>query len=82
MPLAGVRVVDFSWIIAGPQATRILADLGAEVIRVESESHLDSVRIGNQVDPSQPSYNRSGLFNNFNRNKLGITANLNHPKGR
>ncbi|HLF79708.1 MAG TPA: CoA transferase, partial [Dehalococcoidia bacterium] len=47
-----------------------------------SESHLDSVRIGNQVDPSQPSYNRSGLFNNFNRNKLGITANLNHPKGR
>jgi crotonobetainyl-CoA:carnitine CoA-transferase CaiB-like acyl-CoA transferase len=81
LPLAGLRVTDFSWIIAGPQATRILADLGAEVIRVESEAHIDSVRIGNQVDPSRPSYNGSGFFSNFNRNKLSITANLNNPRG-
>ena len=43
LPLNGVRVCDFSWIIAGPQATRIMADLGAEVIKVENESHLDSI---------------------------------------
>ncbi len=81
LPLEGIRVVDFSWIVAGPQATRILADLGAQVIRVENESHIDSVRIGAEYsDP--PNYNRSGLFNNFNRNKLGITVNLHHPAGR
>jgi benzylsuccinate CoA-transferase BbsF subunit len=81
LPLEGVRVIDFSWIVAGPQATRILADLGAEVIKVESESHIDSMRVGADVDPSQPSFNRSGFHNNLNRNKLGITANLAHPKG-
>jgi crotonobetainyl-CoA:carnitine CoA-transferase CaiB-like acyl-CoA transferase len=81
LPLTGVRVADFSWIVAGPQATRILADLGAQVIRIENESHLDSMRIGAQAG-EQPSYNRSGVFNNLNRNKLSITANLNHPKGR
>jgi crotonobetainyl-CoA:carnitine CoA-transferase CaiB-like acyl-CoA transferase len=70
LPLNGVRVADFTWIIAGPQATRILADLGAEVIKVESESSLDAVR------------GAAGLHNNFNRNKLGITANIHHPRGR
>ena len=81
-PLAGVRVVDFTWIVAGPQATRILADLGADVIRVEHESHLDSLRIGQPVDPSSGSVNQSGLFNNLSRNKRGITANLHHPRAR
>jgi crotonobetainyl-CoA:carnitine CoA-transferase CaiB-like acyl-CoA transferase len=81
LPLSGIRVVDFSWIVAGPQATRILADLGAEVIRVENESHLDSMRAGAQLGENV-TYNGSGTFNNLNRNKLGITANLNHPRGR
>ncbi len=82
LPLAGVRVCDFSWIVAGPQATRILADLGAEVIKVENESYLDSMRLGLQTDPEHPSLNGSGFYSNFNRNKLGITANIHHPKGR
>ncbi|MQA00023.1 MAG: CoA transferase [Dehalococcoidia bacterium] len=70
LPLEGVRVCDFTWIIAGPQATRIFADLGAEVIKVENESYLDAVR------------GSAGLHNNFHRNKQGITANIHHPKGR
>ena len=81
LPLEGIRVADFTWIVAGPQATRILADLGAEVIRVENESRLDSMRVGSVVG-DQPSYNRSGFFNNFNRNKLGMTVNLHHPRGK
>ena len=82
LPLDGVRVCDFSWIIAGPQATRIMADLGADVVKVENESHLDSIRLGLQVNPERPTYNGSGFHSDFNRNKRGIQANLNHPDGR
>ena len=82
LPLEGITVCDFTWIVAGPQATRILADLGADVIKVENESYIDSMRWGQQVDPENPSFNGSGFHNNFNRNKRGITANLHHPLGR
>lgn len=82
LPLSGVRVVDFSWIVAGPQATRILADFGAEVIRIEYEGRLDSIRIGMTSPPADPqSPNGSGFFNNLNRNKQSATLNLNHPRG-
>lgn len=81
-PLHGVRIVDFSWIVAGPQATRILADFGAQVIRIEYDGRIDSMRMGGPApghDPSSP--NASGFFNNLNRNKLGITLNVRHPDG-
>lgn len=83
LPLAGVRVIDFSWIVAGPQATRILADFGADVIRVEYEGHIDSIRLGMR-DPNAPaeSPNASGMFNNFNRNKRSASLNMQHPDGR
>ncbi len=82
LPIEGIRICDFTWIVAGPQATRILGDLGAEVIKVENESYLDSMRLGAPRDPSNPSLNMSGLHNNFHRNKLGIRANIHHPDGR
>lgn len=81
LPLSGIRVTDFSWIVAGPQCTRILADLGAEVIRVENESNLDSTRLGMQRPGAEPSYNGSGMFNNLSRNKKSMTVNLHHPAG-
>ena len=82
LPLSGIRVTDFSWIVAGPQCTRILADLGAEVIRVENESNIDSTRLGMQQPGAEaPSYNGSGMFNNLSRNKKSITVNLHHPAG-
>lgn len=82
LPLAGVRVVDFSWIVAGPQATRILADFGADVIRVEYAGRIDSIRIG-MVAPDAPpgSFDASGFFSNFSRNKRSITLNINDPAG-
>jgi len=81
-PLEGVRVVDFSWIVAGPQATRILADFGADVIRVEYAGRIDSIRIG-LISPDTPpgSMDASGFFNNLNRNKRSITLNINDPRG-
>src|SRR5579883_375763 len=82
LPLAGVRVVDFSWIVAGPQATRILADFGADVIRVEYAGRIDSMRIGMR-DPNLPadSPDGSGFFSNFNRNKRSVTLSMTDPEG-
>ncbi len=78
--LEGVRVVDFSWIVAGPTCTRILADFGAEVIRVENEQTMDYTRHG-LTPPGSNSPNVGGLFNNLNRNKLGVSINVMHPSG-
>jgi len=79
LPLAGVRVIDFTWVVAGPQATRILAALGAEVIRVENEAHPDSIRVGFRLEPG--SVNSSGIFNNLSAGKRSMTANLYNPEG-
>ena len=80
-PLDGVRVVDFTWIVAGPTCTRLLGDLGAEVIRVENEQTLDSIRFGrphpNGFDPPDS----SAMFNWLDRNKRSITVNARHPDG-
>lgn len=85
-PLEGVRVIDLTKIVAGPNATRMLATMGAEVIRVEwhDDRALDMLRM---VRPSVPggepgSFNRSGLFNNINAGKYGVTLNMNLPHGR
>jgi benzylsuccinate CoA-transferase BbsF subunit len=80
LPLDGVRVIDFTWFGAGPYTTRVLADHGAQVIRVESEKRLDRLRIlppfpdGERRD----SVNRSGYFADRNSNKLSVTINLKH----
>ncbi|MBI2872636.1 MAG: CoA transferase [Chloroflexi bacterium] len=79
--LAGIRVVDLSWIVAGPQCTRILADFGAEVIRVEYGQTLDSIRMTPPVVEGKGGATVSGLFNNLNRNKLSVTVNVMHPRG-
>ena len=83
LPLAGVRVADFSWFGAGPIAGQILANHGAEVIRVESEAHVDGLRIAAPLKPGVTgSYNVSGYYNNFNANKLSLTLNMGKPQAR
>ncbi|MBV8771630.1 MAG: CoA transferase [Deltaproteobacteria bacterium] len=85
-PLQGIRVIDLTKIVAGPNATRMLATMGAEVIRVEwhDQRALDMLRM---IRPGVPggdpnSLNRSGLFNNLNAGKYGITLNMSLPQGR
>jgi len=63
--------MDFSWVLAGPYATRILADFGAEIIKVQSSKTARGAES-----------NSSGYFNTWNRNKLGITLDLSQPEGR
>jgi len=82
MPLEGVRVADFSWFGAGPIAGQVLSNFGAEVIRVESESHLDGLRIAMPVPPGMEGPNVSGYYNNFNASKLSFTLNMSQPEAR
>jgi crotonobetainyl-CoA:carnitine CoA-transferase CaiB-like acyl-CoA transferase len=80
LPLEGIRVLDFTWVISGPQCTQILGDFGAEVIKIEWPHHPDGLRNRAQPPGTDPaSWEHSGLWNNLNRNKRSITLNMRHP---
>jgi benzylsuccinate CoA-transferase BbsF subunit len=68
-PLAGVRVLDLTWVVAGPVTTRILADLGAEVVKVEKKNALD---FGDR---------RGGLSGTLMRGKKSLVVDLARPRG-
>jgi benzylsuccinate CoA-transferase BbsF subunit len=78
-PLHGIRVLDFGWVAAGPSATKILADLGAEVIKVESRKRPDTTRF--TPDNIERSPETDPAFHSLNRNKLGITIDMTRPEG-
>ena len=82
LPLEGVRVADFGWILAGPYATAWLGSLGAEVIRVESQSRLDFHRqnLGAGAD-GVPGINRGAVFNSLNFSRKSVRLNLATPRG-
>lgn len=81
LPLQGVRIIDACIYWAGPMATVLLADLGAEVIKIESIQRLDYLRLLGGW-PTPDGYEFSAVFNGANRNKYGITLNMNHPEGK
>ena len=82
-PLAGVRVLEMGQLIAIPWAMKMLADMGAQVIRLESCQRMESYRGDSlyQNDISGEYWNRGANFYEHNRNKLGITLDLSKPQG-
>ena len=91
-PLDGIRIVDLSQVWSGPYSTRILGDLGADVIKVEGPSRPDPERgpmdpsaISGGVypngDPGDEPYNRAGRFVEYNRNKRDIAIDLKTVEG-
>ncbi|MBI3068853.1 MAG: CoA transferase, partial [Betaproteobacteria bacterium] len=74
LPLAGVRITDFTWIGAGSYATKILADYGADVIKIESATRIDSLRMAAPYKDGKPGINRSGYFADRNTSKRSITV--------
>ena len=82
LSLDGIRVIDLSMFFAGPAAAQILADAGAEVIKVESVQRIDGWRSsGIVLDDDLPSWEASPYFNWINRNKKNITLDLTDPRG-
>lgn len=92
LPLRGVRIVDLSMAWAGPLATRVLAELGAEVIKVESAGHMDRWRGGTSPQrgverypdgvPGARPWNRNAFFNSQNYNKKSLVLDLKTAGGR
>ena len=82
-PLEGIRIIDFGWILSVPYAGGWLGSLGAEVIRVESNTRLEPGRTGlagtaDGID----GVNRSGIWNCLNHSKLGVTLNIRDPEAQ
>src|SRR5258705_11705316 len=73
LPLAGIRVVEFSHMVMGPTCGLLLADLGAEVIKVEPKGRGDPTRYLKSTG--------AGFFASFSRNKKSVTLDLASPEG-
>jgi crotonobetainyl-CoA:carnitine CoA-transferase CaiB-like acyl-CoA transferase len=81
--LDGVRVLDLTWVLAGPYATKLLGEHGAEIVKIESRHRQDptrfapSMRLRPGAGPDD-----SGYFLNFNRGKRSVALNLRTPDGQ
>lgn len=80
-PLEGVKVLDLTWAMSGPQTTRAMADLGATVVRVESTKVTDVARTVAPFLNDVPGAEASGLLFNMGAGKQSITLNLRTPEG-
>jgi crotonobetainyl-CoA:carnitine CoA-transferase CaiB-like acyl-CoA transferase len=85
LPLAGIRVVDLTRAYAGPIATAILAEMGAEVIKIESVTRIDMPTRGTNYAENtigDRGWERAGFYHSVNSGKLGITIDLSSDDGR
>ena len=77
-----MKVLDFMWAIAGPMTSRILADYGATVIRVESGTNIDACRTMRPYVGGKPDIDQSSLFQTCNASKLMLAIALSKPEAR
>jgi crotonobetainyl-CoA:carnitine CoA-transferase CaiB-like acyl-CoA transferase len=80
--LAGLKVLDFSWVFATPTGVRYLSDHGATVIHVESATRPDTLRTYGPFKDKRPGAERSGLYANAQAGKLGLSLNMSKPLAR
>ena len=81
-PFAGLRVIDFAWVVTGPLTGRLLAEGGADVIRVESGKRLDPGRTVPPWPDGKGGINRSQMFANANAGKRSVCLDLGRPEAR
>ena len=82
LPLAGLKVADFSWVGVGPISGKYLADHGADVIRIESQGRPDALRTAGPFLDGKPGWNRSQFYGEFNTSKRSLALDLKHPRAR
>jgi benzylsuccinate CoA-transferase BbsF subunit len=75
-----LKVLDFSTSLVGPGTTRLFADYGATVVKVESVTHLDVLRTNRPYSGGITGINRSGYFASYNAGKYSISLNMNKPE--
>jgi len=80
--LAGIKVLEYSGFVAGPYCGKLLADLGAEVIKIEHPESGDESRMRGPFPKDIPHAEKSGLFLYLNTSKKGVTLNLNDTAGQ
>ncbi len=80
--LAGIVVLDLGQVWAGSVCGQVLGDFGAQVIKVESSTRLDSARQGRPIIGDVPDPNQSPMFHNVARNKKSLVVDLKRPEGR
>lgn len=81
-PLAGLKVMDLAWVVAGPLIGRALAEFGATVVRIESSKRIETARMMGPFPGGKPDVQRSVLFENCNANKYGLALDLSKPEAR
>jgi crotonobetainyl-CoA:carnitine CoA-transferase CaiB-like acyl-CoA transferase len=81
-PLAGVRICDFTWVMAAPAATRILADFGALVVHIEPTFRFDAARTQPPFRNDEPGVENSAMWSNVGAGKLSITLDFERPSAR
>jgi len=81
-PLEGIHVLDLSWVMVGPVSGRYLADLGADVIKIESRGRIDPLRTLGPFKDGKPGPERSVSYHNLNAGKRSAAINLKASRGR
>ncbi|MBI3249122.1 MAG: CoA transferase [Deltaproteobacteria bacterium] len=82
LPLSDVKILDLMWVMAGPAGTRVLADYGATVVRVDSQRRIDTARTLQPFLNRKPGPDNSALFQNLNAGKYGLSVDLTKEAGR
>ena len=82
LPLEGLKVADFSWVVAGPVVGRALADFGATVVRIESGTRIETARMMQPFYRGEAGRENSALYGDCNAGKYGLALDLKTSEGR
>ncbi len=82
LPLSDVNVLDLQWVMAGPASTRVLADWGANVVRVESSNKVETARTIQPFLNDEGGADNGGLYQNMNAGKMGLALDMSKPEAK